>query len=444
MTEPRAPNPTVGFIDDYCQWYRDLFVEVRSFEAFKQLHVGMISEVKRKSLPAIAKAVGLENHQSMHHCLSESPWQASQLQQARLQLILQVLQGQELILIIDDTGDRKKGQATDYVARQYIGNLGKIENGIVAVTAYGLYKGITLPLLFEVYKPQKCLNPEDIYRSKPEIAATLIHQLQQLGFRFQLVLADSLYGESSCNFVNVLYALKLNFVVAIRSNHAVWLPREQQVRCNRWRQFERVFSDGQQQTRYIREVIFGKRRTTQFWQITTDPQSLPKNSTWMVMSYIPGVKYHQVGNLYGLRNWVEYGLKYSKNELGWADFRLTTYASIQKWWELVMSAYLMVSLYAIERQQQLPHSTENLSPSKLSQFSAHPWWNDATSWKPSLNNLRLILQPFVLWNLLKPWLTVFPVPRLSLGFAQLIGIMNQFKGAVLNPYSSPSFLFSSA
>jgi len=41
-------------------------------------------------------------------------------------------------------------------------------------------------------------------------------------------------------------------------------------------------------------------------------------------------------------------------------------------------------------------------------------------------------------------LMVFPIPRLSFGFAQLIGIMNQFKGAVLNPYTSPSFLFSSA
>jgi len=44
------------------------------------------------------------------------------------------------------------------VKRQYIGNLGKIENGIVAVTAYGL---ITVPLLFEVYKPKERLKPED-------------------------------------------------------------------------------------------------------------------------------------------------------------------------------------------------------------------------------------------------------------------------------------------
>jgi SRSO17 transposase len=44
----------------------------------------------------------------------------------------------EIVLVIDDTSDRKKGQHTDYVKRQYIGNLGKIENGIVAVTAYAV------------------------------------------------------------------------------------------------------------------------------------------------------------------------------------------------------------------------------------------------------------------------------------------------------------------
>ena len=72
----------------------------------------------------------------------------------------------------------------------------------------------------------------------------MIRDLKAIGFRFQLVLADSLYGESGSNFVDVLYELKLDFAVAIRSNHAVWLPKGQKVRCNKWREFERVFSDG--------------------------------------------------------------------------------------------------------------------------------------------------------------------------------------------------------
>ena len=36
-----------------------------------------------------------------------------------------------------DERDKKKGKKTDYVKRQDIRNLGKIENGIVSVNAYG-------------------------------------------------------------------------------------------------------------------------------------------------------------------------------------------------------------------------------------------------------------------------------------------------------------------
>ncbi len=53
--------------------------------------------------------------------------------------------GREIAIMIDETGDRKKGSTTDYVKRQYIGNLEKIENGIVAVTAYGLLGGMKIP-----------------------------------------------------------------------------------------------------------------------------------------------------------------------------------------------------------------------------------------------------------------------------------------------------------
>ena len=444
MFGSREPAETIRFVDDYCEWYRKLFPEVRSFEAFKYLHLGMISDIKRKTLPAISRVVGLSNEQGLLHFLTESPWKSEQLRQARLRLILEVLAGREIVLIIDETGDRKKGETTDYVKRQYIGNLGKVENGIVAVTAYGVIAEITFPLIFEIYKPKARLNEGDVYRSKPEIAAQMIRELEALGFRFKLVLADSLYGESSSNFLDVLYELKLNFAVAIRSNHAVWLPKEQKVRCNRWREFERVFSNGKTQKRYIREVMFGKRRTTQFWQITTDKNTLPKNSTWDVMTHIPELKYHQVGNLYGLRNWVEYGLKQSKNELGWADFRVTDYAQIQKWWEVVMSAYLMVSLHS---KSLLPISRSpgnTFATSVASQFSTHAGWDEGKGWKNLLNNLRLVIQPFIYFNLIKPWLKVFPIPSLSLCFSRLIALMNHFPSAVPISPPSPAFLFSSA
>ncbi|MBH8551331.1 hypothetical protein I8751_02820 [Nostocaceae cyanobacterium CENA357] len=74
MTQPRSPKPSIKFVDEYYAIYQNIFPEVRSFENFRDLHLGMISEIKRKSLPEIAKVVGLENQQSLHHFLTESPW----------------------------------------------------------------------------------------------------------------------------------------------------------------------------------------------------------------------------------------------------------------------------------------------------------------------------------------------------------------------------------
>lgn len=329
-TPPRSPRPTIGFVDEYCQLFAGLFPQVHSYEAFKLLHLGMISEIKRKSLPEIARAVGLQNPQTLHHFLTESPWSVSQLRQRRLDLILKRLNGCSLILLLDETGDCKKGQSTDYVKRQYIGNVGKKENGIVAVTAYGLFQGMILPLSFEVYKPRERLKEGDSYLSKPQIAAGMIRQLQGMGFRFELVLADSLYGEAQTSFVNVLEELKLPYILAIRSNHAVWLPAEQEVFAEPWQSFERTFSNGTTETRYRQEIIYGQRRRKRYWLLTTDPQTLPEDSTSYVMAAAPEIKLDEIGDSYGFRTWIEYGLKQSKDALGWADFRVTHYEKIEK------------------------------------------------------------------------------------------------------------------
>ena len=69
MTKARQATATVTFVDEYAERYQDLFPDVRSFEQFKYLLVGMLSEIKRKTLPAIAKAVGADA-QDLHHLLA--------------------------------------------------------------------------------------------------------------------------------------------------------------------------------------------------------------------------------------------------------------------------------------------------------------------------------------------------------------------------------------
>lgn len=436
MVAPRAAQPTLRFVDEYCELYVHLFPEVRSFEAFKYLHLGMISEVKRKTLPAIARAVGLENEQGLHHLLTKSPWSVPRLRQTRLKLILELLKGQALILLIDETGDCKKGNKTDYVKRQYIGNVGKKENGIVAVTAYGLFKGMVLPLSFEVFKPQECLKPGESYRTKPQIAAAMIEDLKALGFRFELVLADSLYGESGSTFISVLEKLELPYIVAIRSNHGVWMPQEQEVTTEPWQPFTRTFSNGETEVRYRQEIIYGTRRTIRYWLLTTDPQTLPGNSTVYVMSNAPQIKLDEIGDAYGDRTWIEYGLKQSKDALGWADFRVTDYKQIERWWEIVMSTFTMVSLFADAFNRECPLSHQV--------FAQHPWWDNQQGWKNLLNNLRLIIEPWISFNRLKHWLNIFKIPSLLQGFAQLIEQMQQFYCPVIHELVLRRIFLSSA
>ncbi len=431
MVKPRPAVPTAKFIDEYCEWYRDLFPEVRSFEYFKYLHLGLISEIKRKTLPAIARVVGLESSQPLDYFIGQSPWSVEELRKRRLALILKMINEEEIIVIIDETGDRKKGKATDYVKRQYIGNLGKIENGIVAVTAYGIFQEMTFPLLFEVYKPRERLKEGDEYKSKPKIGGEIIEKLIELGFKIKLVLADSEYGESRGNFISILERHKLPYLLAIRSDHGVWLPREQRVRANCWREFTRVFSTGKRETRYVREIIFGRKKEIRYWEITDNKETMPKNSTWYVMTRVPEISYKDVGNLYGLRNWIEYGLKQSKNELGWADFRVTDFSRIEKWWEIVMSAYLMVSLQTEElKAPGFPPSTSTKEARE--QMKIHPGWREGKGWKSTLDNLRLFLQPLYSFNLLKPWLLVLFAPKIFQLFCRLFFTLTRLTTSLLD------------
>src|SRR4028118_2406413 len=182
----RDAHATVAIIDEYCAEYKDLFKEVRNYECFKYLHLGIISTLKRKSLPEIAKVVSINSAQSLHHFLANSDWSVNQLKQRRLNKIKKILNGNAITVVIDETGDRKKGKKTDYVARQYLGSVGKIDNGIVSVNVYGVYCNITFPLIVKVFKPKGTLKAEDKYQTKIELAAEIIAELMNEGFNIKL------------------------------------------------------------------------------------------------------------------------------------------------------------------------------------------------------------------------------------------------------------------
>ncbi len=117
-------------------------------------------------------------------------------------------------------------------------------------THNGLIEGMTIPLISEFYKLKERLKEGDTYKSKPEIAAGIVRDLPEKGFKIKRVLADSEYGESEGNFLSVFEELGREYAVAIRSNHSLLMEPEQRVRRNRWHIFDRIPSNGERETVY--------------------------------------------------------------------------------------------------------------------------------------------------------------------------------------------------
>ena len=208
------------------------------------------------------------------------------------------------------------------------------------------------------------------------------------------------------------------------------MPNYQKVRANKWYKFERVFSNQESETRYIREIIFGKRTRRTYWEITTDLETMPETSTSFVMTNLTEKRSQikkTLGNLYGLRTWVEYGFRQCKQELGWTDYRLTDFQDIEKWWEIIFCVYLMISLNSeVFRSLSQCSQRDSESQKNTTNFSTHQQWNHKDGWKNVLNNLRLMIQPTIILWLIVPWLDVFPDRYLLMGFHRLIQNINQF------------------
>lgn len=112
----RDAQSTTRAIDEYCAEYKDIFKEVRSYECFKYLDLGIIAPIKRKFLPEICKVVAIKSAQSWHHFITKSPGSSIELKEKRFTKILKELKGKTITLVIDETKDTKKGKKTDYVA----------------------------------------------------------------------------------------------------------------------------------------------------------------------------------------------------------------------------------------------------------------------------------------------------------------------------------------
>jgi SRSO17 transposase len=139
-TTPTAMPPC---FDKWCSRFDALLRTKAQKREFRNYLGGLLGESARKNLSQMARdAVGVNYHQ-LHHFATVGTWSPAQINERRLEVMNQCSQtkiNRGFSLIIDDSGHRKSGNFTAGIGRQYIGAVGKTDNGNVVVTTH-LYDG---------------------------------------------------------------------------------------------------------------------------------------------------------------------------------------------------------------------------------------------------------------------------------------------------------------
>ena len=211
------------FCCDYTQTFAHLGTYVR----------GLLSDLPRKTCEPVALAAGTPVR-TLQEFLTDHGWDAAAVRDrlrgdaARLLPTLPDPDGLGTAGLIDETSARKRGDQTPGVGRQYLGCLGKVDNGLVTVHL-GACRGAFQTLLdADLYLPEswdqdraRCRRaglPDDVrYRPKWQIALGQVDRALAAGVRLDWLTFDAAYGRSP-GFAAGLDARGLRFVGEVPCN----------------------------------------------------------------------------------------------------------------------------------------------------------------------------------------------------------------------------------
>jgi SRSO17 transposase len=174
-------------------------------------YVKGLFQAEKRNIEKMCEAVTPSNQQQLHHFISESPWEWEPVLERMGQDLDRIFQmgAERTGLLIDESGWKKAGTHSVGVARQYLGSLGKVDNGQVAVFA-SLVQGDRVGLLnTRLYLPESWISDrkrchragipkaQRRFRTKPELALEMVRAARKQGIRYQWVGGDGLYGHDS-------------------------------------------------------------------------------------------------------------------------------------------------------------------------------------------------------------------------------------------------------
>ncbi|MBT4639624.1 MAG: IS701 family transposase [Deltaproteobacteria bacterium] len=206
-------NDVEGFqdiLEGFHSEFRDCFAREEGRNNFFYYTIGQFSQMERKSIEPMALNVEGAKVRAIQRFISEATWDDEKMMHIYRCMVNDDMGDENGVLIIDESGFKKKGNDSAGVYKQYCGNIGKVDNCQVGVfAAYASPHGYAL-LDKELFVPEiwfadeykkrreKCKFPADLsFETKPQIAARMVENIiEQNIIPAKYVVADSIYGNS--------------------------------------------------------------------------------------------------------------------------------------------------------------------------------------------------------------------------------------------------------
>ena len=207
------------------------FARVEPRRAAAAFVTGLLADLEAKTCWQLAERAGHARPDALQRLLYRAVWDADAVRDDLRQLIADRFGGPDAVLVVDETGDLKKGTHTVGVQRQYTGTAGRIENSQVGVfLGYAGAGGHTL-IDRRVYLPASWTDdrdrcqaagvPDEIgFATRSQLAADMITAALDAGVPAGWAAADEAYGNSAA-FRAHLRVHRLGYVLAVSRSHLV-------------------------------------------------------------------------------------------------------------------------------------------------------------------------------------------------------------------------------
>jgi SRSO17 transposase len=355
------------------------FARVTTRRRARRFLLGLLADLPRKNCWSIAEHAGDPDPHGMQYLLGRAAWDTDGVRDDLRDYVTTALADSDAVLVVDETGDLKKGVSTVGVQRQYTGTAGRIENAQVAV--YLTYAGARGHAMIdrELYlprswteDPERCAQagvPDDIeFLTKPALATGMICRALDAGVPARWVAGDEVYGADPA-LRHELELHRVGYVLAIGCDRRVptgagSLRADEVITGLPKRAWQRLSAGA---------GVKGQRYYDWAWVTLTSPAATPPDDTdtqcwWLLVRrhrhtgelafyrcYSPEpVPLRELVRVAGRRWTVEESFQAGKGLAGLDEHQVRRWTSWQRWTLFAMLAHALLAVIAANEHTTRP------------------------------------------------------------------------------------------